>query len=251
MGRAAQGVDDPAVEVFERGPRGFGDVGDIGQIGQVPHTEAEAMDIAVFHLEGGQADRAARAVDLDIPVDGTEVQDRRIGRARRLHEGIAEARQKVVLRRPVCPDMNALAHVEHDHAQVVDAVHVIGMGMGIDHALQLAHIRIQQLRAQVGRGVDQHTGHAMRCFALDQQRAAPPTVARLVRVAIAPVAAKAGHAARRSAAQDDEAQLCHQAACLHVLAFQNRRSKLAVVWAKNAASDSPKVSAARRAVCSV
>jgi len=69
---------------------------------------------------------------------------------------------------------------------------VIGMGMGEDDAMQFAHARIEQLRPQVWRRVDQNPRDAGVGFALDQQRTAAAAVLRFFRVTIAPVIAKPG-----------------------------------------------------------
>ena len=66
-----------------------------------------------------------------------------------LHEGIAKARKQIVLRRAVRPNRQARAHVEDDHAQIIDAMHVIGMRVGVGHGIQRANFSIQKLIAQI------------------------------------------------------------------------------------------------------
>jgi hypothetical protein len=144
------------------------------------------------------------------------------------------------------------AHVEDDHAQIVEPVDMIGVGMGVDHPVEPPDARIEQLLAQVGRGVDQDGCLPALVEALHQHGTAAAGVARLVRVAIAPMAAEARHTAGGAAAEDGEAQLRHaQAAFVPAAARVNSRSKFAVVAAANSASVTPKTSAPTRAVCTV
>src|SRR5262245_30503138 len=80
------------------------------------------------------------------------------------------------------------------------------MIVGPQHGVDTAHAGIDQLLAQVWRGVDQK-GLAL---ILDQDRAAAAPVLRVGRIASAPVAgavlaADAWHAARRAAAEDGQA----------------------------------------------
>ena len=49
---------------------------------------------------------------------------------------------------------------------------VIGMFMGVEHAVEPTDAGIEQLLPDVGRRVDQHRGGAVDPRALDQQRAA-------------------------------------------------------------------------------
>ncbi|MPL94872.1 hypothetical protein SDC9_41031 [bioreactor metagenome] len=227
--RAAQRVKHPAVEPLEVAPGRLGDGADVGQIGQPADAEAERVDIAMLDPERGEADRPAGAVDLEQAVDRAQLADRVIVAVGRLHEGIAEAVDQRLLGVAVGPDRQAAAHVEGDLAQVIEPVHVIGMAVGVDHGVKLAHARAQQLRAHVGRGVDQHPGDARGRHPLDQHRAARAAVLRIVGVALAPDPADARHAAGGAAAEDGETHAGHRAALV------KRRSKLAEVAAAKAA----------------
>ena len=57
--------------------------------------------------------------------------------------------------------------------QVVDAVHVIGMGMGEEHGIDPVDSRRHQLQAQLGRRVDQQA----RVARLDERRGSGPAIA--------------------------------------------------------------------------
>ena len=173
-GVAAQGVDDPESRPSSMRPGLVGDVGDVRQVGEAADAEAQRVDGAVV------APRTARSVigppapvDGDRAVDLCRSQDRRVGRALGLDEGIAEAREQRVRRVAVGPDLQPLAHVEDDHAQVVDAVDVVGMGMGIDHARRARRRRRRGAASRRSGEVSISTvGRAVRPLPLDQQRAA-------------------------------------------------------------------------------
>ena len=52
-------------------------------------------------------------------------------------------------------DRNAAALVHHDGAEVVDAVGLVGVLMGEEHRVEMVDIGVDQLLAQIGRGIDQ------------------------------------------------------------------------------------------------
>src|SRR6185503_17390823 len=87
------------------------------------------------------------------------------------------------------------------------------------------HARVEQLLAQIRRGVDQHRSRS----AAEQQRAPPAAVLRIFRIAGAPVpcpvrAAQARHSGRGTAAQYRGDECSHER-----FAFAKRRKKLPVV----------------------
>ena len=141
------------------------------------------------------------------PSIGSEVEDRRVEAARRLHEDVGEARDQHLGGLGVGPDRQAGAAVVDDGAEVVDAVDVVGVRVGVDDAVEQADVGGEELRAQVGGGVDQHPGGAAAGWcarASSEQR-----LRRFLgfgRVAGAPVAADARHAGRGAAAEDGGAQ---------------------------------------------
>ena len=101
-------------------------------------------------------------------------------------------------------DGDAPAPVVGHHAQIIDAVGVVGMVVGVEHAVEPADAGIEQLLAEIRRAVDQHIGRALGAFPLHENRAAPPPVLRICRIARAPDIADTGHAAGRAAAEDGE-----------------------------------------------
>jgi hypothetical protein len=245
MRPVAQRVEHPAVEPGQLRPGRLGDLRHVRQIDEVVDAEAERLDAAVLHADRLEGDRAAWTRHLEPPLQRVQFQDRGIVAARGLHEGIAEARDQRVGGIGIGPDRQPRPAVEDHHAQVVDSVHVVGMGMGIDHAVEQPDTGVEQLRPQVRRGVDQHPRRRVPLDALHQQRAAEAVVAPVGRVAVAPMPAEPRHPARRAAAEDRRAQERHQAGS-QAAALANRRSKFAVVCAaKTAASMSHRCATAR------
>ena len=89
------------------------------------------------------------------------VRDRRILAAGRRHEAIAEAQLEHPPGRLVAVDVDAPPLGEEQAAQVVDAVGVVGMLMGIEHAVDPVDAGVEELLAQVRRGVDEDAGGAL------------------------------------------------------------------------------------------
>ena len=156
--------------------------------------------------ERQRLDRAASAPDLDRLARGDLMapQDRRVVAARRRVEAIGEARAEQLAGGRVEIDVDAATPVERHQAQIVDAVHVIGMVVGVEHAIDPTDAGVEQLLAEVGRGVDQDRGVAARAVAFDQQRAAPAPILRVGGIARAPMIADPRHAAGRAAAENGE-----------------------------------------------
>ena len=119
---------------------------DVGQVGEAADAEAERIDPAVLRRGTAEGDRSAGAVDGERPVDRPEVEDRRIEAARRLHEDVGEARDQHLGGLGVGPDRQPAAAVVHDGPQVVDAVDMVGVRMGIDHAVEQPDPGGEQLR---------------------------------------------------------------------------------------------------------
>jgi hypothetical protein len=103
-------------------------------------------------------------------------------------------------------DRNAPPHVDDERPQVVDAVRVVGVLVGKQDGIEASHVGVEELFAQIRRGVDQHGGRPALTRALDEDGTAPAAVFRIVGIAGAPAGADAGHAARRAASQDGDGQ---------------------------------------------
>ena len=96
------------------------------------------------------------------------VEDRRIVAAGRLHEAIAEARHHSGEAGRVAVDVDAAAHVHRHHAQIVEAVQLVGMVVRDEHGIERGDARVDELLAHVGRGVDKHGRRAAGRLALHE-----------------------------------------------------------------------------------
>ena len=221
---AAEGIDDPGVEPGEVGPGRRRGCRSVRQVGEVVDAEAERVDAPVPDPEWLERDRAARALDDEGAVDRGEVEDRRIEAACRLDEDVGEAREQQLRGLGVGPDRQAGAAVLDHGPQVVDAVQVVGMRVGVDDAVEEADAGREELRAQVGRGVDQHAGDAvagvrstrseqrlrrLRGFAGSQSPQSPPM--------------------RGTPADEPQPRTVARSRGAHAAALANRRSKFAEV----------------------
>ena len=82
-------------------------------------------------------------------------------------------------------------------AQIVDAVHVVGVGMGVEHCVDAANTIGDHLLAKIRPGVDRDGGLAAIGADLpDQKGGAGAAVPGIVRITGAPVAIDARHAGR-------------------------------------------------------
>src|SRR5690606_15974709 len=94
-------------------------------------------------------------------------------------------------------DVDASPVVERQHAEGVDAMRMVRVLMRVEHRFNAIDLGREQLLAQVAAGVDDDAGgRAVARAALDQQRTAAAAVLRIGRIAHAPIAADARHAAR-------------------------------------------------------
>ena len=55
-------------------------------------------------------------------------------------------------------DVDALAVVERQHAQVIDAVRVVGVLVRVEHRVDAIDLGVEQLLAQVAAGIDDDAG---------------------------------------------------------------------------------------------
>src|SRR2546423_12734744 len=136
-----------------------------------------------------------------------EIEDRRILAAWRRREAIAEPLDQGARGRVIGVDVDALPFLERERPQVINAVGMVGMVMSIEHRVEPLDGGVKQLLAQIRRGVDQDASALTRAVCpLDQQRAAPAAVLRVVRIAVTPAKPDARYAGRRAAAQDGGAK---------------------------------------------
>src|SRR5262245_44039021 len=136
---------------------------------------------------------------------------------------------------------------------------MIGMFVAVEHAVQPIDIGIDELLAQIRRGVDQDAGDAGAVTSLDQERRPPAAVLRIVGIASAPTQRGPRHAGGRAAAEDGEFQ-GHAAGVLSLAmrtdasalmdggTLLNSRKKLSDVCCAISARETPRVSARTFAV---
>ena len=132
-------------------------------------------------------------------------------------------------------------------AQVVDAVDVVGMLVGVEHAVEPIDVGVEKLLAQIGRRIHQDPRDTAVVVALDEQCSAPAAVFRIGRIADAPAQRRPRHAAGRPAAEDRELQR-HAAAAAVRGTLLNRRKKFSVVCRAISSNETPRVSASTFAV---
>src|SRR5215468_540611 len=137
--------------------------------------------------------------------DSFRIEDGGIERARTLSEAIVEAALKAGARFGIGVDGNAPLGDEEHAAQVIDAVRVVGVRMGVEHSVDMLDAGGEQLLAQVWRRVDQHGRSAALAKPFNQQGAAPTPIFWVGRIAVAPDIAHARYPAGRATAQDREA----------------------------------------------
>jgi hypothetical protein len=90
-------------------------------------------------LERAEGDRAPGALDRDVTVDGVQVEYGGIGAALGLDKGIAETAEAASsCVGPSAQTGRTLAGVEDDHAQIVQPVNMVGVGMRVDHGIEHA-----------------------------------------------------------------------------------------------------------------
>ena len=143
--------------------------------------------------------------------------------------------------RPECA-----ALMQHHGTQIIDAMGLIGVLVGQEHRIDVIDMGIDQLLAQIWRGIDHDPRNASIARTLDQQRTATSAVLRIFGVAGAPAQRRPRNAGRRSAAKDRKIKR-------HAVAFGagtllNRRKKFSVVCREISSSVTPRASASTLAI---
>ncbi len=216
---------------------------EVGRIGGGPDAEAERGNPAVLNQEGGEFHRSALPFGLMTLArfDRMPRQDRRIIAALGCDEAIGEPRHHVFSGRLVEINGNAPALMQHDGTEIVDAVGLVGVLVGQEHRVDVIDLGIDQLLAQIGRGVDHDPRGAVRAVTLDQQRAAASAVFWIVGIARAPAERRAWHARRGAAAEDRQRH--RHATAFGAGTFEKSRKKFSVVCRDISSSETPRVSA--------
>jgi hypothetical protein len=82
--------------------------------------------------------------------------DGRIFAAGRGAETVAEARMQGAAGSLIEVDIEPPPVLDEERAQVVDAVGMVGMGMGEEHGIEPVDLRVDELLAQIRRSIDQN-----------------------------------------------------------------------------------------------
>src|SRR5688572_8854613 len=184
--------------------------------------------------------------------DQVKIEDRRVNRAFRRLEGVAEAFGQRLGRSLVCPDRHAAAHVQEYCPELVDAMRMVRMRMGEYDPVKVADARGQKLLAQIRRGVDKYAGDLFPLAALDQQRTPLPAVLRIGGIATTPYIANTGNAARGAASEDREPET-HAAGASRkdagALALPKSRKKFSLVILASCSAGISLISASLLSVC--
>ena len=64
---------------------------------------------------------------------------------------------------------------------------MVGMLVGDEYRIEMIDVGRQHLGAQIGRGVDEHSGRPLRPMAGQEQRTSEPSIARVGGIASAPL----------------------------------------------------------------
>ncbi len=172
----------------------------VGAIGDVAEAKAQHAKLAVLepnrHRPARPAPRTAPSsmrVKLDLR-HAAAVVSGLVGK------GIVERLANPGLDLLFAIDRHRVSQVVGKQPQVIQAEHVVGMVVGKQRRMDDADLLAQQLRAQVGRRVDQQVSAGQ----AQHQRAAKPVVARVGAGAGVAAAADDRHAHRGAGAQEDQ-----------------------------------------------
>ena len=179
-------------------------------VGTHPHHAAEETDVPTEEIVALSEHPRCVAVGeagLDYHYDRSprDLQQRVF----RTHIAAARAARLplVIHARDADDDMIAILSEEMRRGAFDAVLHCFSSGARLaEIGVEPPHIRVEELLAQVRRGVNQHGRLAAVRDALDQDGAAPPAIPRVGGIAGAPAGADAGHAARRAAAEDGDGQ---------------------------------------------
>src|SRR3981081_2274122 len=136
--------------------------------------------------------------------------------------------------------------MHHDRAEIVDGRGLVVMLMGQKHRVDVIDVSVNQLLAQIGRGIDHDSRDPVVRCPLGEQRATAAAVFRIVGIACPPTERGTRNAGRGSAAENCQGQ-CHSISCGGGT-WLNRRKKSAVVGREISSKETPRVSASTLAI---
>jgi hypothetical protein len=86
--------------------------------------------------------------------------------------------------------------MQHNGAEVIDPMSLVGVLMGQKHRVDVIDIGVDQLLAQIGRSVDHDPRYTIIAGPFREQRAAASAVFRIVGITGSPAERRAGNAGR-------------------------------------------------------
>ena len=146
----AQRIDHPGIEPGQRGSAFGRQAAQVAAIGERAEAKTERRNVAVLLEDRQRLDGAARPRNDDWLRGGQPVrlEDRRIVAARRRLETIGKAGLHHRAGLLVQINIDELPLLDEKGAQVIDAVGVVGVLMGVKDSVQAIDPRIEQLLAQ-------------------------------------------------------------------------------------------------------
>src|SRR5215813_2972810 len=148
-----------------------------------------------------------------------------VAAAWRGHKAISESERQNPPSRLVRIDVYGPVMRYEQRAQIIDAMDVVGMLVGIEHTVERIDVGVEELFAQVRRGIDQHAGlGAVRSRAIDQNRATSAPVLGVAGVTSPPPRSGPRNASGKAAAQNRDRKR-HAAAAEICGTLLNRRKK--------------------------
>jgi len=156
----AQRVDDPQIETFEILQALRRDRMQVRGIGHVADAESQGVHLAMFEPERRRLDGSARTIEKCRAAEMQPVfgQQRRVETARRRLEDIVELGRHDLRGRLVHIGRNLSPVHDDEPAHIVDAMRVVGVGMGIENGVETLDLGVDQLLAQVRGRVDENIG---------------------------------------------------------------------------------------------
>ena len=170
MRGVAKRVDDPEVERAQSLKARCRNPAEVAGISEPCEPESQRINVAVLLQERQHRDRSTLPGHRDRHSSGQTVlgDDRGVAASRRRLEAIGEPAAHHRGGALVKVNIDALAPLDEQRAQIVDAVGVVGVFVRVEHAVEPIDVGVEELLAQIRRGVDEDAGNAVGRAPLDQ-----------------------------------------------------------------------------------
>ena len=138
------------IQALQGGNLGAADVVDVGEPGDVGDAVGGGVPMAVRHLEVLQR----RAVECEAVGERARFEHGAVPVAAGREKGVVEALADVGQGGGAAVNRYAALLLVAKAAQIVDAVEVVGVRVGVEHAVDARQLLAQGLAAKIGAGVD-------------------------------------------------------------------------------------------------